>query len=118
MASESHQRAPVIFVKGVPLKTRENANFNYIGLIVGEPQMVHIWYYVPLCTIFPQYSNGKVFRTKLCHLNSTPQIHHPFQRKTSQPCSLAIHGSVTGTLLSEEGLALSKLGLTYGGLRI
>ncbi|MBW0499338.1 hypothetical protein O181_039053 [Austropuccinia psidii MF-1] len=30
----------------------------------------------------------------------------------------ARYGAVTGALLSEEGPALSKLGLTYGGLRI
>ncbi|MBW0576530.1 hypothetical protein O181_116245, partial [Austropuccinia psidii MF-1] len=57
-----------------------------------EPRMLHISYYIPLCTIFPQQSNGDAFRTKLKHSNSSPQIHHPYQRKTSQPCSLAIHG--------------------------
>ncbi|MBW0519659.1 hypothetical protein O181_059374 [Austropuccinia psidii MF-1] len=30
----------------------------------------------------------------------------------------ARYGAATGALLSEEGLALSKMGLTYGGLRI
>ncbi|MBW0593588.1 hypothetical protein O181_133303 [Austropuccinia psidii MF-1] len=27
--------------------------------------VVHIWYNIPLCTIFSQHSNGDIFRTKL-----------------------------------------------------
>ncbi|MBW0506120.1 hypothetical protein O181_045835 [Austropuccinia psidii MF-1] len=73
-----------------------------IGLIMREPSMVHIWYYIPLCTIFPQESNGDVFRTKLCHSNSSPQIHHPFQRKTSEPFSLAIPGGYQKTIQGHQ----------------
>ncbi|MBW0521046.1 hypothetical protein O181_060761 [Austropuccinia psidii MF-1] len=78
--------------KGFPLKIRETPNSNSIGLIMWEPRMVHICYYIPLGTIFPQNSNGDAFRTKLRHSNSRPQLQHPFLRKTSQPCSLVIHG--------------------------
>ncbi|MBW0527050.1 hypothetical protein O181_066765 [Austropuccinia psidii MF-1] len=72
------REAPVTFIKGFPLKIRETRNFNSIGLIMREPRMVHIWYYIPLCTLCPQQSNGDAFRTKLGHSNSTPQIHYPF----------------------------------------
>ncbi|MBW0465125.1 hypothetical protein O181_004840 [Austropuccinia psidii MF-1] len=64
--------------KRVPLKIRETPNFNSIGLIMQEPRMVHIWYFISLCTLFPQKSHGDTFRTKLSHSNSSPQIHHPF----------------------------------------
>ncbi|MBW0505880.1 hypothetical protein O181_045595 [Austropuccinia psidii MF-1] len=32
--------------------------------IPKDPGMVHIWYNIPLCTIFSQKSNGDVFRTQ------------------------------------------------------
>ncbi|MBW0531848.1 hypothetical protein O181_071563 [Austropuccinia psidii MF-1] len=32
--------------------------------------VVHIWYYIPLCTIFAQQLNGEVFRTKF-HLSKS-----------------------------------------------
>ncbi|MBW0590383.1 hypothetical protein O181_130098, partial [Austropuccinia psidii MF-1] len=37
--------------------------------------VVHIWYYIPLCTIFAQQSNGDTFRT-LFHL-SIPRSQNP-----------------------------------------
>ncbi|MBW0491600.1 hypothetical protein O181_031315 [Austropuccinia psidii MF-1] len=45
--------------------------------------VVHIWYYIPLCTIFAQQFNGDVFRTQF-HLsesrsqNSTPILKENF----------------------------------------
>ncbi|MBW0531211.1 hypothetical protein O181_070926 [Austropuccinia psidii MF-1] len=111
MDSGSHQRPPVAFIKGFPSRSGKPPNSTQIGLIMQEPRMVHIWYYIPLCTIFPQQSNGDVFRTKLRHSNSSPQIHHPFQRKTSQPCSLAVHGGYQQII---QGLPLP--GSAGGGL--
>ncbi|MBW0523090.1 hypothetical protein O181_062805 [Austropuccinia psidii MF-1] len=83
----------VTFIKGFPSRSGKPPTSTQIGLIMQEPRMLHIWYYIPLCTIFPQQSNVDAFRTKLHHSNSSPQIHHPFQKKTYKPCSLAIHGS-------------------------
>ncbi|MBW0537490.1 hypothetical protein O181_077205 [Austropuccinia psidii MF-1] len=37
-----------------------------------DPGVVHIWYNIPLCSIFAQQSNGDVFRTKLCDENKFP----------------------------------------------
>ncbi|MBW0505902.1 hypothetical protein O181_045617 [Austropuccinia psidii MF-1] len=37
-----------------------------------DPGVVHIWYNIPLCTIFSQQSNGDVFRSKLCDSKSRP----------------------------------------------
>ncbi|MBW0517287.1 hypothetical protein O181_057002 [Austropuccinia psidii MF-1] len=33
--------------------------------VLKDPGVVHIWYNIPLCTIFAQKSNGDIFRTKL-----------------------------------------------------
>ncbi|MBW0481650.1 hypothetical protein O181_021365 [Austropuccinia psidii MF-1] len=31
--------------------------------VLKDAGMVHIWYYIPLCTIFDRQSNGNIFRT-------------------------------------------------------
>ncbi|MBW0494727.1 hypothetical protein O181_034442 [Austropuccinia psidii MF-1] len=41
--------------------------------IVKDPGVVHIWYNIPLCTIFAQQSNGDIFRNKLSDPKSSPQ---------------------------------------------
>ncbi|MBW0589909.1 hypothetical protein O181_129624 [Austropuccinia psidii MF-1] len=142
--------------------------------------VVHIWYYIPLCTIFDQQFNGDVFRTQFHLSKSRSQNPKPISMKDSLTnqsgnqktiqgsqspgpagVGLAIHSGlfqgpfsevihsfkqlsrhqvfqysldnsigtyrrqsvnlyvlgVTEALRSEEGLALSKLGLTYGGLK-
>ncbi|MBW0580386.1 hypothetical protein O181_120101, partial [Austropuccinia psidii MF-1] len=33
--------------------------------VLKDPGVVHIWYNIPLCTIFAQQSNGDIFRTQL-----------------------------------------------------
>ncbi|MBW0509217.1 hypothetical protein O181_048932 [Austropuccinia psidii MF-1] len=38
-----------------------------------DPGVVHIWYNIPLCTIFAHKSNGDTLRTKLCDSISSPQ---------------------------------------------
>ncbi|MBW0533644.1 hypothetical protein O181_073359 [Austropuccinia psidii MF-1] len=89
MASDSHQRHPVPFIKVFPSRSGKPPTSTQLDSL---PMMVHIWYDIRLCTILPEKSNGDVFRTKLYHSNPSPQIHHPFQRKNSQPCSPAIPG--------------------------
>ncbi|MBW0499990.1 hypothetical protein O181_039705 [Austropuccinia psidii MF-1] len=41
--------------------------------IPKDPGVVHIWFSIPLCTIFAQQSNGDTFRTKLSDPKSSPQ---------------------------------------------
>ncbi|MBW0491548.1 hypothetical protein O181_031263 [Austropuccinia psidii MF-1] len=41
--------------------------------ILNDPGVVHIWYNIPLCTIFAQKFNGNIFRTKLSDPKSSPQ---------------------------------------------
>ncbi|MBW0485644.1 hypothetical protein O181_025359 [Austropuccinia psidii MF-1] len=41
--------------------------------VLKDPGVVHIWYNIPLCTIFAQKSNGEIFRTKLSDSKSSPK---------------------------------------------
>ncbi|MBW0576973.1 hypothetical protein O181_116688, partial [Austropuccinia psidii MF-1] len=41
--------------------------------ILKDPGVAHMWYNIPLRTIFSQQSNGDIFRTKVCHSKSSPQ---------------------------------------------
>ncbi|MBW0531115.1 hypothetical protein O181_070830 [Austropuccinia psidii MF-1] len=40
--------------------------------VLKDPEVVNIWYNIPLCTIFSHQSNGKIFRTKLGDSQSSP----------------------------------------------
>ncbi|MBW0542376.1 hypothetical protein O181_082091 [Austropuccinia psidii MF-1] len=80
-----------------PLHSGGTISFTNV-LCTKDSGMVHIWYNIPLCTNFSHQSNGDVFRTKLCLSNSSPQIHHPLQRKSFQSFSLAISGGYQKTI--------------------
>ncbi|MBW0505819.1 hypothetical protein O181_045534 [Austropuccinia psidii MF-1] len=41
--------------------------------ILKDPGVVHIWYNIPLCTIFAQQSNADIFRNKLRDSKSSNQ---------------------------------------------
>ncbi|MBW0585192.1 hypothetical protein O181_124907 [Austropuccinia psidii MF-1] len=41
--------------------------------VLKVPRVVHIWYNIPLFTIFAQQSNGDIFRTKLHDFKSSPK---------------------------------------------
>ncbi|MBW0576935.1 hypothetical protein O181_116650 [Austropuccinia psidii MF-1] len=41
--------------------------------VLKDPGVVHIWFNIPLCTIFVQQSDGDIFRTKLSDPKSSPQ---------------------------------------------
>ncbi|MBW0517570.1 hypothetical protein O181_057285 [Austropuccinia psidii MF-1] len=43
--------------------------------------VVHIWYYIPLCTIFAQQSNGDVLRTIFHLFNSRSQNTMPMSKE-------------------------------------
>ncbi|MBW0563600.1 hypothetical protein O181_103315 [Austropuccinia psidii MF-1] len=45
--------------------------------------VVHIWYYIPLCTIYAQQFNGEFFRTKFHNLNSSSQDPTPILEEDS-----------------------------------
>ncbi|MBW0497386.1 hypothetical protein O181_037101 [Austropuccinia psidii MF-1] len=80
-----------------PLHSGERLLFTNV-LCTMDSGMVHIWYNISLSTSFAQQSNGDGFRTKLGHFKPSLQIQHPFQRKSFQSFSLAIHGGYQKTL--------------------
>ncbi|MBW0487528.1 hypothetical protein O181_027243 [Austropuccinia psidii MF-1] len=45
--------------------------------ILKDAGVVHIWYYIPLCTIFSQQSNGDIFRTQFQDYKSRSQNQSP-----------------------------------------
>ncbi|MBW0553366.1 hypothetical protein O181_093081 [Austropuccinia psidii MF-1] len=47
--------------------------------------VVHIWYYIPLCTIFTQQFNGDIFRTKF----------HPPKSRSQNPTPILKEDSLT-----------------------
>ncbi|MBW0553026.1 hypothetical protein O181_092741 [Austropuccinia psidii MF-1] len=59
MASGNHQRPP------------------------NQLRVMHIWYYIPLCTIFAPKFNGDVFRTKLDNFKSRSQNPPPISKEDS-----------------------------------
>ncbi|MBW0541662.1 hypothetical protein O181_081377 [Austropuccinia psidii MF-1] len=77
LATFNDQRPPAQSQKDLP--SIQGKNFpSLMDPVPKNPGVVHIWYNIPLCTIFAQQSNSDLFRTQICHSNSTPQIHHPF----------------------------------------
>ncbi|MBW0581607.1 hypothetical protein O181_121322 [Austropuccinia psidii MF-1] len=57
-----------------------------------DPGVVHIWYNIPLCTIFAQKSNGDIFRTKLGYSKSRPQYITNFKGESSSYSVWQFHG--------------------------
>ncbi|MBW0560753.1 hypothetical protein O181_100468 [Austropuccinia psidii MF-1] len=62
MASGSHQRPPGKLSKPLP-QLKGNSFHSFIPSGPKVAGVVHIWYYIPLCTIFAQQTNGDVLRT-------------------------------------------------------
>ncbi|MBW0526743.1 hypothetical protein O181_066458 [Austropuccinia psidii MF-1] len=51
--------------------------------VLGVAGVVHIWYYIPLCTIFAQQFNGDVSRTKIHDSKSRSQSPTPISKEDS-----------------------------------
>ncbi|MBW0537942.1 hypothetical protein O181_077657 [Austropuccinia psidii MF-1] len=67
MASGNHQRPPDQLSQLSPQPMGKSFH-SFIPPVLKVAGVVHIWYYIPLCTIFAQKSNGDVCRT-LFHLS-------------------------------------------------
>ncbi|MBW0569351.1 hypothetical protein O181_109066 [Austropuccinia psidii MF-1] len=80
MASGNHQRPPDQLS---PSFTSTPGDFflSFIPSILKVAGMVHIWYYIPLYTIFAQKSNGDVFRTQFHLSKSRSQIPTPILKE-------------------------------------
>ncbi|MBW0519951.1 hypothetical protein O181_059666 [Austropuccinia psidii MF-1] len=62
IASGNHQRPPDQLIQPSP-QSMGNSFHSSIPSVLKVAGMMHIWYYIPLCIIFAQQSNGDVFRT-------------------------------------------------------
>ncbi|MBW0577071.1 hypothetical protein O181_116786 [Austropuccinia psidii MF-1] len=80
MASGNHQRPPDQLSPSFP-STPGDFFLSFIPLVLKVAGMVHIWYYIPLCTIFAQQSNGDVFRIQFHLPNSRSQIPTPILKE-------------------------------------
>ncbi|MBW0479404.1 hypothetical protein O181_019119 [Austropuccinia psidii MF-1] len=65
--------------------------------ILKAAGVVHIWYYIPLCTIFSQKFNGDAFRTKFYDFKSRSQNLMPIWKEDS-----SAHQSGNPWRLSED----------------
>ncbi|MBW0583981.1 hypothetical protein O181_123696 [Austropuccinia psidii MF-1] len=65
--------------------------------VLKEAGVVHIWYYIPLCTIFAQQSNGDVSRTQFHDSKSRSQNPSLFLKEDS-----SAHQSGNPLWLAEE----------------
>ncbi|MBW0571271.1 hypothetical protein O181_110986 [Austropuccinia psidii MF-1] len=112
LASENHQRPQAQVHQGFPLIQGKTYSLSMYP-VQKDPGVVHIWYNIPSCTVFAQQSNGDAFRTQLCHSDSSPQIHHPFE----QSFSLAIPGRYQKTIWGPQPHGPAGVGLLFN-LRI
>ncbi|MBW0480538.1 hypothetical protein O181_020253 [Austropuccinia psidii MF-1] len=94
--AKNHQRPPDQLRNPSPqLKGYfSHSSMNPVLKVAG---VVHIWCYIPLCTIFPQQFNGDVFRTKLHDSKSRSQNPTPILKEDS-----SAHQSGNPWRLSED----------------
>ncbi|MBW0516045.1 hypothetical protein O181_055760 [Austropuccinia psidii MF-1] len=63
MASGSHKRPPDRLINPSP-QLKGDFSHSSMHPILKVAGVVHIWYHIPLCTIFTQQFNSDVFRTR------------------------------------------------------
>ncbi|MBW0489412.1 hypothetical protein O181_029127 [Austropuccinia psidii MF-1] len=80
MASGNHQRPPNHLNKHFP-QLKGGLLHSSMHLVLKVAGVVHIWCYIPLCTIFAQQFNGDVFRTQINLLNSRYQDPTPISKE-------------------------------------
>ncbi|MBW0465756.1 hypothetical protein O181_005471 [Austropuccinia psidii MF-1] len=94
MVSGNHQRPPDQLSKPSP-QPMGNSFHSLIPSVLKVAGVVHIWYYIPLCTIFAQKSNGDILRSHF-HLsisrsqNSTPILKADYSAHQSDKVMAAI----------------------------
>ncbi|MBW0507996.1 hypothetical protein O181_047711 [Austropuccinia psidii MF-1] len=82
MASGNHKRPPDQLSQTFP-QLKGNSFHSSMHLVLKVAEVVHIWYYIPLCTIFAQQFNGDIFRTKFHSSNSRSQNPPPNLKEDS-----------------------------------
>ncbi|MBW0484348.1 hypothetical protein O181_024063 [Austropuccinia psidii MF-1] len=82
MASGSHQSLPDQLSNPSP-QLKGDLYHSSMHPVLKVAGVVHIWYYIPLCTIFAQQFNGDVFRTKFHDSKSRSQNPTPISKADS-----------------------------------
>ncbi|MBW0551645.1 hypothetical protein O181_091360 [Austropuccinia psidii MF-1] len=82
MASGNHQRPPDKLSKSSP-QLKGNSFHSSMHSVLKVAGVVHIWYYIPLCTICAQQLNGDIFRTKYHNSKSRSQNSTPISKEDS-----------------------------------
>ncbi|MBW0528250.1 hypothetical protein O181_067965 [Austropuccinia psidii MF-1] len=80
MASGNHQGPPDQLRKHSP-QLKGKSFHSPMHPILKVAGVVHIWYYIPLCKMFAQKSNGNFFRTKSHNSNSRSQNPMPISKE-------------------------------------
>ncbi|MBW0496666.1 hypothetical protein O181_036381 [Austropuccinia psidii MF-1] len=71
MASGNHQRPQDKLSNSSP-QLKGDFSHSSMHPVLKVAGVVHIWYYIPLCTTFSQQFNGNIFRTKFHDSKPTP----------------------------------------------
>ncbi|MBW0475507.1 hypothetical protein O181_015222 [Austropuccinia psidii MF-1] len=97
MASGNHLSSK----QGFPSVAGEDFSF------LKDLRVVHIWYNIPLCTIFSQQSNGDIFRTK-----SSPQSITTFEERFFGYSVWQFPGSYQKTIQGPQSCGSAGVGLS------
>ncbi|MBW0515492.1 hypothetical protein O181_055207 [Austropuccinia psidii MF-1] len=82
ISSGNHQRPPNQLRKHSP-QVKGNSFHSSMHPLPKVAGVVHVWYYLPLCTIFAQKFNGDVFRTTFHNSKSRSQNSTPISKEDS-----------------------------------
>ncbi|MBW0590507.1 hypothetical protein O181_130222 [Austropuccinia psidii MF-1] len=82
MASGNHKMPPDQFSQPFP-QLKGNSFHSSMHPILKVAVVIHVWYYIPLCTIFAQKFNGDAFRTKSHNSKSRSQQSMPISKEDS-----------------------------------
>ncbi|MBW0549546.1 hypothetical protein O181_089261 [Austropuccinia psidii MF-1] len=82
MASGNHQSPQTQLSPSSP-QIKGKAVLSSMYAILQYPGVVHIWYYIPLCTIFVPQSIGAIFRMQFCDSISRSQNPTPILKEES-----------------------------------
>ncbi|MBW0480064.1 hypothetical protein O181_019779 [Austropuccinia psidii MF-1] len=112
MASENHQSPPDQLSKHSP-QLKGNSFHSSMHPVLKVAGVVHIWYYIPLCTIFAQKFNGEVFRTKSHLFNSMFQNPIPILKEDLFNSSVwQLMAAIRRSFKDPNHLTLQELGCT------
>ncbi|MBW0491751.1 hypothetical protein O181_031466 [Austropuccinia psidii MF-1] len=81
--------------------------------VLKVPPVVHIWYNIPLCTIFAQQSNGDTFRTQLHDSESSPKSITNFKGGPFSYLTWQFPGGYQKIIQGPNHLALQELGCQF-----